>query len=297
MRLWILPILLLLSTGCRTHLVLQDRTLETAGTIADLNFQQVLDNVARYSSHPATLPSIAVINNGSVVVSDQDNIGGAATYSPTVAAFQQAGGFPILSFFLSPSVSRNLTENWSMVPVTDINKIRRLRCAFQLLVCGQQCNECENCLKTLDGFFPTDAEHLSCAIPQGWYCVGCEADVPDDACFVGSYHDTFVWVMPQNVEGLSRFTMTIMQLASSELDPPGKKTILKKYNAENELEGTEVTTEETDEDSKKERKVKQSGNQTNVTIPNRRLVKSHTLSPKNTALTPKQARKRIGISS
>ena len=296
MRLWILPILLLLSTGCRTHLVLQDRTLETAGTIADLNFQQVLDNVARYSSHPATLPSIAVINNGSVVVSDQDNIGGAATYSPTVAAFQQAGGFPILSFFLSPSVSRNLTENWSMVPVTDINKIRRLRCAFQLLVCGYTCSNCEDCLKTLDGFFPTDPEKLPCAIPVGWYGVGCEGDVPDDACYVGNYEDTYVWVTSDGIEGLTRFTMTVMQLSTSDRDDP-KKVVVKKYNAEGELESTEVTTEEVDEDAAKSDDVKESGTHMRSAANSikRKMPRVAGLSPKQTALSPKQARKRAGF--
>ena len=66
MRAWlnILVVGLTLSTvgGCRTHIVLRKNTIQTASTIADLNDQQVLDNVARFETAPSTLPSLAIIN-------------------------------------------------------------------------------------------------------------------------------------------------------------------------------------------------------------------------------------------
>ena len=51
-------------------------------------------------------------------------------------------------------------------------------------------------------------------IPQGWYSVGCKQQVPGNACYVGHYGDTYAWVMPEGIEGLSRFTMTVMELAT-----------------------------------------------------------------------------------
>ena len=57
---WPILICLLASiSGCRTHLSLRDNTLRTAGTLTDLNYQQVLDNLARFHDNPAAMPSFA----------------------------------------------------------------------------------------------------------------------------------------------------------------------------------------------------------------------------------------------
>ena len=44
-------------SGCRTHLSLRDNTVRATGTLADLNYQQVLDNLARFHDNPAAMPS------------------------------------------------------------------------------------------------------------------------------------------------------------------------------------------------------------------------------------------------
>jgi hypothetical protein len=48
--------------GCRTHLSLRDNTLLTTETLTDLNYQQVLDNLARFVANPGTMPSLAIVN-------------------------------------------------------------------------------------------------------------------------------------------------------------------------------------------------------------------------------------------
>ena len=295
MRLWITICLMLVgASGCQTHVVLRDNTLQTAATIADLNYQQVLDNVARFVKSPSALPSLAVINNGSVTVADQSSLGGTGTYSPTIKAVDQIGGFPIFNMILNPNVTRGLTENWTLVPVTDIGKTRRLRCAFQVLVCGgNPLNEYGDCLKPLQEFFSTDPEKLACAIPCGWYGRGCEADVPKDACFVGNYHETYVWVMPAGMEGLSLFTLTILQLATTE-PAEHTKTVLRKYDAKNELEGTEITTIEPDDESDLPKTIDSPDVDLSSSAPERLLPQK---SKGNMSLTPKQLRKRPGFNS
>ena len=49
-------------------------------------------------------------------------------------------------------------------------------------------------------------------VPVGWFCVGRKSDVPKDACFVGHYCETYVWVPPQGVDDLSRFTLIILAI-------------------------------------------------------------------------------------
>src|SRR4051794_15994369 len=63
----LLPTLLALS-GCFTHLSLRNNTVRTTDTLTDLNYRQILDNLAMFSANAAAMPSIAVINAGTVTV-------------------------------------------------------------------------------------------------------------------------------------------------------------------------------------------------------------------------------------
>src|SRR5262249_51920048 len=147
MRTRLFSLLVLLLGGCQTHLCLRENTACTAATLTDLNYQQVLDNLAMLVANPSALPSLAVINAGTVTVADQKTANANATYAPTLTFEQQAGsGLPILSLLFSPSASRNVTENWSLVPVTDVDNLRRIRCAYQLLVLnGGETTDCDRC--------------------------------------------------------------------------------------------------------------------------------------------------------
>jgi hypothetical protein len=234
------------AVGCRTHLALRDSTLLTTGTLADLNYRQVLDNVARFEKSPGVMPSFAVINAGTVNVADQKSVSANATYAPTLTFAQQIGsGLPILSLLLNPSGSRNTSENWSLAPVTDIDNLRRIRCAYQLLVGNETSGECIPCRELLQRFYEGEQDNLDCVIPRGWYQVGCEEQVPPCACYVGHYCNTYVWVMPDGVDGLTRFTMTVVDLATGKPHAP-IKTVMRTYKADGSLDNTQVTTTEID---------------------------------------------------
>jgi hypothetical protein len=234
--------------GCRTHLSLRDNTLHTTGTLTDLNYQQVLDNLARFEMNPAALPSVAVINAGTVTVADQKSISANAVVSPTLTAAQQIGsGLPILSLLFNPSGSRNLTENWSLAPVTDVDNLRRIRCAFQMVVLdGREASPCIDCKELLERFYMGEQNDLSCVIPTGWYHTGCRDQVPPCACYVGHYCDLWVWVMPEGLDGLTTFTMTVVDLATGKPHAP-TKSVVRTYKADGTLDTTQVTTTEIDQ--------------------------------------------------
>jgi hypothetical protein len=236
--------------GCRTHLSLRDNTLRTASTLTDLNYQQVLDNLARFETNPSSMPSVAVINAGTVTVADQKSINANATVSPTLSSAQQAGsGLPILSLLFNPSGSRNVTENWSLQPVTDVDNLRRIRCAFQMVVLGgREANPCIDCRELLERFYLGEQNDLRCVIPTGWYQTGCEKDVPPCACYVGHYCDTWVWVMPEGLDGLTTFTMTVVDLATGKPHAP-TKSVVRTYKADGTLDSTQVTTTEIDQEA------------------------------------------------
>lgn len=247
MRKRLVSLLVLLLGGCQTHLCLRDNTVRTAATLTDLNYQQVLDNLAMFVANPSTLPSVSVINAGTVTVADQKTYNTSATYSPTLPFAQQGGGaLPILTLLFNPSGQRNVTENWSIAPVTDIDNLRRIRCAFQLLVLdGGRTTDCESCLDLLERFYLGETDRMDCVIPTGWFHVGCKKDVPQNACYFGRYCDTYVWVLPDGVEGLTRFTMTVIDLATGKPHAP-MKTVVRTYKTDGSLDNTQVTTTEID---------------------------------------------------
>ncbi len=251
---WLWVILLVGSfAGCRTHLGLRDNTVRTTSTLADLNYQQVLDNLARFHDNPAAMPSVAVVNAGTVTVADQQAVNANATYAPTLTFGQQIGsGLPILSLLLNPSGSRNVTENWSLAPVTDIDNLRRIRCAYQLLVAdGALDSACIPCRELIKRFYLGEQEDLNCVIPKGWYCVGCKKDVPECACYVGHYHNAYVWVNANGLDGLTTFTMTVIDLATGKPHAP-TKSVVRTYGPDGKLHNSQITTTEIDEQALKE---------------------------------------------
>src|SRR6266446_8483053 len=222
----------LLSTlsGCATHLALRNDTVRTTNTLTDLQYQQVLNNVARFHANPDTVPSFAVASAGTVSIADTTGAGISPTYSPTLTSAMQGGGaLPILSLLFPLTASRAVTENWSLTPITDADNLRRLRCAYRLLVMGEATPNCQYCQKQMKEFFAgEEAALVDYFPPRDWYGVGGKKDVPKDACYVGCHCGTYVWVLPGGMNDLSLFTMGALDLATGKLRTP-QRTVVRKY--------------------------------------------------------------------
>ena len=173
-RALVLGVLISTLFGCATQHALRNNTVRTMSTLTDLEYQQVLDNVARFHDDPDTIPSFAVATAGTVSVNDQTGAGVSPTYSPTLTFAQQGGGaLPILSLLFPLTASRAVTENWSLTPITDADNLRRLRCAYRLLVLGEATPNYAFCVKQMKEFFAgEEAAVIDYFPPRGWYCVG-----------------------------------------------------------------------------------------------------------------------------
>ena len=244
--------LIALSSGC-THVALRDDTVRTTDTLADLQYQQVLDNVARFHDDPDAVPSFAVTTAGTVSILDTTGAGVSPTYSPTLTFIQQGGGaLPILSLLFPFTASRAVTENWSVTPITDGDNLRRLRCAYRMLVMAEGTPNYEFCTKQMKEFFAGEEAALADRFPpRGWYYVGSKKDVPKCACYVGHHCETYVWVMPEGRNDLAVFTMAALDLATGKMRTP-QRTVVKKYKGEAKAENlteTQVTTTEDDDDA------------------------------------------------
>ena len=241
-------------SGCATHLALRDDTVRTSNTLTDLQYKQILDNVARFQHDPDAVPSFAVATAGTVAVNDQTGAGVSPNYSPTLTFTQQGAGsgLEILSLLFPFSAQRTAAENWSLTPITDADNLRRLRCAYRLLVMGEATPNYEFCRKQMQEFFAGEEAGLTDYYPpRGWYGVGCKKDVPKNACYVGCHCDTYVWVLPEGRNDLALFTMGALDLATGKLRTP-QKTVVRTYKGEPKPENlveTKVTTTEDDEEA------------------------------------------------
>ena len=192
----------LTAPGC-THLQLKRSTALTQRSMSDLRFKHMLDNLALMVSNPAGVPNPVVISGGVVQVSDN----GAGTGNITDL-------FPFGLF----TAGRTVSEQWSLSPLQNSEKLALMRCAFQVLLNSnlQYEDACQQRLREALG-----EEDLCVAIPRGWYHVGCKRDVPRDARYCGNYDDTYVWVTDEGLDGFAHFYLTMMRLYQLELE---KKT-------------------------------------------------------------------------
>jgi hypothetical protein len=96
--------------------------------MSDLRYRHVLDNLAMMVRNPATVPNPVAINGGVVQISDNGT--GLANITPN--AFGMAGH--ITQYFAGLTASRTVSEQWSLTPLHNPEKLKLMRCAFQLLL-------------------------------------------------------------------------------------------------------------------------------------------------------------------
>ena len=109
------------ATGC-THAQLKRSTLRQGGTVADLQYQQVLTNLATYACNFESLPWHVKLNGGVIQVTDQGG-GAFGAELPTEG--------PSL-FLPSASGQRTVVGQWDVEPATEPDELEHLRLAYQL---------------------------------------------------------------------------------------------------------------------------------------------------------------------
>jgi hypothetical protein len=111
------------STGCTSY-KLRTSIVNQAGTLTELQYQQVLGNLAMLSVDPDALPAHATLRDGSAQIQDY----GALTAS---GAWGNSEGFRLATGSPSLSGSRTVVEQWSMAPITDKFELQILRIAYR----------------------------------------------------------------------------------------------------------------------------------------------------------------------
>lgn len=230
----IFTFLALLSLGC-THAQLRRSTLAQGATLSDIQIQQVLDNLAMQAAKADALPYFALSSSGSAQVSD----GGSA--SPSL----EWDATTIVRETLGFDASRQVTEQWSLVAVLDPDRLFLMQCAYRAVL--QRSDEkCFECFDELQAFFGPRFDP-DCQLPSGWFCVGRKREVPSHASYVGHHGSTYVWVSGSGIGDLSRFTRTILDIATMlPYAPPTKTVVTRKDSKGNVIEIEETETKPLD---------------------------------------------------
>jgi hypothetical protein len=120
--LFALTALVVASTGC-THLALERRTIQQASTLTDLQYQQVLDNLAMFACNPESMPWHIKLGGGTVQIADQGSGGFTADIATAL------GGEPT-RLLPSAGVQRGILNQWDVEPVADAEELELLRLAY-----------------------------------------------------------------------------------------------------------------------------------------------------------------------
>lgn len=206
--------LLLAAAGCEP-LQLRNHVVRQAATLSDIQYQQVLDNLAMFRQNPASLPYFSLAPTGSVQIQQVDAASGGVNWD--YAFLGSAGAFinHADKKTLGLMASQQTVGAWATSSVLNPDELSLMRCAYQRTV-GCEGPECE---KNLAAFFKQNQDRLD-ALRPGWYGAGRWKDVPHCACRVGHYGDCYVWVTPEGMDGLTRFTLAILDIATTLAPKP-----------------------------------------------------------------------------
>ncbi|QDV35833.1 hypothetical protein [Tautonia plasticadhaerens] len=228
--------LLLALVGC-AHRQLTVSTVLTANSFQEIVFRMVLNNVAMFAAEPETLPWHVRVRDGTVQISDSLGIGqqggGFSTF--------EGGGLGIETY--GPQGSRKVALQWGTDAVGDPVQLYSLQTAYRRVLGlpplpePNFIAEAKRARSNRSGsgddrepgdFDPetrSDALSMDIAfegeIPRGWFRIGTKKDVPKDACYVGRHGDTYAWVTPDGVGGLTRFTLLVLSIV--KLDATGSE--------------------------------------------------------------------------
>jgi hypothetical protein len=109
---------LTIPAGC-TGARLRQRTIGQGSTLPELQYQQVLDNLARFTEDPSALPWHVNLREGTTQITDSASGGVAVDLGPPTDTLPQL------------FASRTVVAQWGVAPVIDPLQLRLLRIAYR----------------------------------------------------------------------------------------------------------------------------------------------------------------------
>lgn len=201
--------LLLAAAGCE-QLQLRNHVVRQAATVSDMEYQQVLDNLAMFRQDPASLPYFSLTPAGSIGIQQVGSASAGVNWDYNFLGTAGLFANHLDKKALGMVASEQTIGQWATSTVLSPDELGLMRCAYRRAV-GCEGPECE---KNLEAFFKYNKARKD-ALRPGWYGCGHFKDVPHGACHVGHCGDLYVWVTPEGMDGLTGFTLAILDIATT----------------------------------------------------------------------------------
>ncbi|HEX4132543.1 MAG TPA: hypothetical protein VHZ24_21100 [Pirellulales bacterium] len=115
----IIAVVGLLATGGCTANRLRQRTINQGATLSELQYEQVLSNLATFADNPFALPWHVTLREGTTQITDSASGGALLDFGPPAVTQPQLFG------------SRTVVAQWGMSPVIDATELQLLGIAYR----------------------------------------------------------------------------------------------------------------------------------------------------------------------
>jgi hypothetical protein len=217
--------------GCQAT-QLENRTLRQSATLSDLQYKQVLDNLAMTAANPSALPYFAVAGAGKTSITATPMVNDVVNYDLITVAGVLFNKFIFDKGAITTQYTQQNLDEWDTVPSLDPVQLFLMQGLYRKTL-GLEIPQHQ--LTALNTFFgpPQDTkgtygaytahpmyskvyaeamQQLYQQIGPGCFGVGRKCNVPKDACYVGHHCDTYVWVTAAGREALTNLTLAIIEL-------------------------------------------------------------------------------------
>lgn len=202
-------LLVALLSGCQ-HVQLERHTLRQAGTLTDLQYQQVLSNLALMHCNPGALPYYSLAGTGQTNV--QLNVSATTGFNWDLLT---SGPHPFLWYWDKASAGgggmETALDQWTTASVLNPDELSLMRAAYQRTL-GEEPDP--DVAGKLEQYFADRPSYLA-AMQPGWVHFGGEHDVPRKACFVGHYCKCYAWVGREGLDDLTHLTLAILDIGTA----------------------------------------------------------------------------------
>jgi hypothetical protein len=113
---------------------------------------------------------------------------------------------------LSPAFSRNPQPLWTVNPIADPKGLIASWHALRWVTVGPP--EAGSAGEKMLRLFHVDG--VLAGLSSGWLHIGCRADVPHCAAYSAHCGNTWVWVNPEDMAGLSAFTLVVLDIGTTD---------------------------------------------------------------------------------
>jgi hypothetical protein len=177
-----------------------------------MRYREVLENLAVVADNPGNLPAFALTAGGITMVTDTGQAESVTVWDHAIKGFSKQT--------LSVLAKRNPDQSWTLDPVVSQPQLEALHyaCLWALQGPPPPDSAAMDLLRAprpgdVSGYHFHVARQLA-ALPAGWLHVGSHNEVPKNACYVAQCHHKHVWVTADGMEGLSQFTLILLDIAT-----------------------------------------------------------------------------------